>query len=81
MKTSDKTETISFSVKGQVVIPRGLRRKFEIEEGTRAIVYPEGDHIVIKPITAQHYKRIRGSLKGTKALEVFLAERKRERDI
>lgn len=81
MRTSDKAETISFSVKGQVVIPRGLRKKFEIEEGTRAIVYPEGDHIVIKPITAQHYKRIRGSLKGTKAMEVFLAERKREREI
>ncbi len=72
---------ISFSVKGQVVIPRGIRNAFEIGEGTRAVVYPEGDHIVIKPITARHYKRIRGSLKGTKAMDVFLAERRRERDI
>ncbi|MDO9541301.1 MAG: AbrB/MazE/SpoVT family DNA-binding domain-containing protein, partial [Kiritimatiellia bacterium] len=70
-----------FSVKGQVVIPRWLRKEFEIEEGTRALVYPEGDHIALKPITAQYFRRLRGSLKGTKAMEVFLNERKREREL
>ena len=81
MKTTDKTDTISFTVKGQVVIPQWLRKLFEIENGTRALVYKEDDHIVLKPITAQHYKRLRGSLKGTKAMDVFLADRKRERDL
>ena len=81
MKTTDKTDTISFTVKGQVVIPQWLRKLFEIENGTRALVYKEDDHIVLKPITAQHYKRLRGSLKGTKAMDVFMAERKRERDL
>ncbi len=28
-----------------------------------------------------HFERLRGSLKGTKAMEVFMAERKRERDL
>ena len=81
MKLPDKTDTISFTVKGQVVIPQWLRKLFEIENGTRALVYKEDDHIVLKPITAQHYKRLRGSLKGTKAMDVFMAERKRERDL
>jgi AbrB family looped-hinge helix DNA binding protein len=80
MKATDKADTISFSVKGQVVIPQWLRKQFAIEDGTRALVYKEDDHIVLKPITAQHYKRLRGSLKGTKAMDVFMAERKRERD-
>ena len=36
MNMATKTETVYFSVKGQVVIPRRLRREYEIEEGTRA---------------------------------------------
>ena len=81
MKATDRTDTIYFTVKGQVVIPQWLRKLFDIENGTRALVYKENDHIVLKPITAQHYKRLRGSLKGTKAMDVFMAERKRERNL
>lgn len=81
MDPTSKTDTVSFTVKGQVVIPRWLRKDFEINEGTRAVVYKQNDHIVLKPLTAQHYRRLRGSLKGTKAMEVFMAERKRERDL
>ena len=81
MKTTEKTDTICFTVKGQVVIPQWLRKQFDIENGTRALVYKEDDHIVLKPITAQHYKRLRGSLKGTKAMDIFMGERKRERDL
>ena len=47
MKTTHKTDTIRFSVKGQVVIPRWLRKEFEIEDGTRAYVYQDGDAIVL----------------------------------
>ncbi len=61
--------------------PRWLRRDFEINEGTRAVVYKQNDHIVLKPLTAQHYSRLRGSLKGTKAMDVFMSERKREREL
>ena len=81
MKTTQKNDAVFFSVKGQVVIPRWLRKEFEIEEGTRALVYPEGDHIALKPITPKYIRSLRGSLKGTKAMEVFLNERKREREL
>lgn len=81
MKTTEAMDSIFFSVKGQVVIPQRLRKLFGIETGTRALVYPEDDHIVLKPITTGHYKRLRGCLKGTKAMEVFMAERKREREL
>ena len=81
MSATQKTDTVSFTVKGQIVIPRWLRKDFEIDEGTRAVVYKQDDHIVLKPLTAQHYRRLRGSLKGTKAMEVFMSERKREREL
>jgi AbrB family looped-hinge helix DNA binding protein len=81
MDTTSKTDTVVFTVKGQVVIPRWLRKDIEINEGTRAVVYKQNDHIVLKPLTTQHYRRLRGSLKGTKAMQVFMAERKREREL
>jgi AbrB family looped-hinge helix DNA binding protein len=81
MSLTTKTDTVNFGTKGQVVIPRRLRTEFEIEEGTRAQVYAENGHIVLKPITAKYIKSLRGSLKGTKAMEVFMSERKRERDL
>ena len=75
-----KTDTVSFTVKGQVVIPQWLRKQFEITTGTRAVVYPEGDHIILKPMTAKFYRSVRGSLKGSDAMKVLMAERKRERE-
>ena len=38
MSATIHAETVNFGTKGQVVIPRRLRREFEIEEGTRATV-------------------------------------------
>jgi AbrB family looped-hinge helix DNA binding protein len=81
MKPNQKTETICFSVKGQVVIPRWLRKEFGIEEGTRAYIYREGDTIVLKPITAKHIKNLRGSLKGAGVLKALTDDRKREREL
>ena len=81
MNTTLKTDMIHFTVKGQVVIPRWLRKEFDIEEGTRALVYQEGDAIVLKPITPRHIKNLRGSLKGSGALKALMDDRKRERDL
>jgi len=81
MKTIHRTDTICFTVKGQVVIPRWLRKEYEIEEGTRAQVYAEGDHIVLKPITPKYLKTLRGSLKGTGVLKALMDDRKREREL
>ena len=81
MKTIHRTDTIYFSVKGQVVIPRWLRREFDIEDGTRAFVYQDGDAIVLKPITPKHIKNLRGSLKGAGVLKALMDDRKREREL
>ena len=63
MNSNPPLETVSFSVKGQLVIPRRIRKHFEIEEGTRALIYIEGDRIVLKPLTKQHLRAVRGLLK------------------
>ncbi len=72
-------DTVCFSIKGQVVIPRRLRREFEIEAGTKAQVQSTPHGILIRPLTAKHIRSLRGSLKGSKAMEVLTSERKKER--
>jgi AbrB family looped-hinge helix DNA binding protein len=81
MKTISKIDTIHFTVKGQVVIPSWLRKEFDIEEGTRALVYSEGGAIILKPITPRHIKNLRGSLKGSGVLKSLIEDRKREREL
>lgn len=81
MGTTRKTDTVRFTVKGQVVIPRWLRREFEIKEGTRALIYQEDGYIVLKPMTVKHYDTLQGCLKGSGALKVLMAERKKEREL
>ena len=76
-----KTDIINFTVKGQVVIPRWLRKEFDIAAGTRAQVYAEGDHVVLRPITPKYLKTLRGSLKGTGVLKALMDDRQREREL
>lgn len=71
-------ETTSTS-KGQVVIPSALRRKYGIKAGTRFAVYEENGRIVLQPITKEYIRQLRGSLKGSGALEELMRERERER--
>jgi len=81
MSVALKPESVYFSVKGQVVIPRRLRKEFEIEDGTKATVVATPDGILIKPITAASIRRLRGILKrkpGEKPFAEQWAEHKRE---
>lgn len=81
MSVAAKTDTVYFSTKGQVVIPRWLRQEFEIEEGTRAHVVSTPQGILIKPLTRSYIKSLRGSLKGRGVMKAFLDDRKREREL
>ena len=60
-----KPETVRFTTKGQVVIPLRLRKQFEIEDGTKAVVQATPEGILLKPVTAALIKRGRGVLKRT----------------
>lgn len=77
----NKTNTVYFSVKGQIVIPRWLRKEFEIEEGTRAHVTATPQGILVKPLTRAYIKSLRGSLKGSGVMKALMDDRQREREL
>ena len=74
-----KTETVQFTVKGQVVIPARFRRDFQIEDGTKAAVIATPEGILLRPITRAYIKSLRGSLKGSGVMKAMMADRKHER--
>lgn len=81
MNVASKAESVYFSVKGQVVIPRRLRREYEIEEGTRAYVEGTPEGILIKPVTTKFIRSLRGSLKGKGVMKAMMEDRKAEREL
>jgi len=72
---TDKLETVWFTTKGQVVIPRRLRKQFDIEDGTKAVVQATPEGILLKPVTAALIKRGRGILKRMQGSNSLAEER------
>lgn len=80
MNVAAKPQSVYFSIKGQVVIPKRLREEFEIGEGTRAYVEATPDGILLRPVTAKFIRGLRGSLKGRGVLKALCEDRKAERE-
>ncbi len=68
------------TVKGQVVIPSKLRRKFGIKKGTHVFVYEKDGEIVVRPITDEYIESMAG-MTGTKGklLRALNEEKAKER--
>jgi AbrB family looped-hinge helix DNA binding protein len=75
-----KSEVGIVTTKGQLVIPAKLRRKYEIDVGTRIAFVEERNRLVLQPLTSVFIRSLRGSLKG-RALDILYEERKRDREL
>lgn len=76
-----KTETGVVTSKGQLVIPAKLRRRFGIRKGTLVSFLEDNGRLIVQPITLEFIASLRGSLKGGRAYEILMEERKRERSL
>ncbi len=72
----------SVTIKGQIVIPSRLRRKFAIKKGTQVFLFERGDEIVIKPITDEYIRSMAGVM-GTKGklLKALKDDKAKERNL
>lgn len=69
------------TVKGQVIIPARLRKKYGISKGTRVSVSELQEHgaIILRPLPDDPITASKGMLKGeTSILKALLKERKEE---
>ena len=57
-------EYATVKAKGQVVIPVDIRRKFQIDEGTRVAFLEEDGRLFIQPVTDEFIDAMQGLLAG-----------------
>ncbi len=71
------------TIKGQIVIPSKVRKKFGIREGTRIQIEVDelAHRIILTPITREYVHSLRGKYKGRGLLKALMAEKKREREL
>lgn len=74
MNTTTKTDRVWFSTKGQVVIPRWLRKEFHIADGTKAVVQATEEGILLKPVSRHAIGRLHGILKRKRGAKSFAEE-------
>jgi len=68
------------TIKGHVIIPAALRKKYKIKKGSKLSVYEgEGGVIIIKPLPEDPIDASRGVLKGgASVLKALLKDRREE---
>jgi AbrB family looped-hinge helix DNA binding protein len=57
-------EYATVKAKGQVVIPVDIRRKFQIDEGTRVAFLEEEGRLFLQPVTDEFIEGMKGILAG-----------------
>lgn len=70
--------TVTVSIKGQMVIPSDIRKKYHIKPRTKVEIFDKGKEIVIIPLPDDPVKDSRGILKGV-ATKDLLKLRQKER--
>jgi AbrB family looped-hinge helix DNA binding protein len=73
---------VKTTVKGQVVIPAKLRKKYHIVKGTKVKIIERDGEIIIKPLLTDPVKEARGIFKGgNSAIKTLLSERAKEAEV
>jgi AbrB family looped-hinge helix DNA binding protein len=73
---------VTSTVKGQIVIPAPLRKKFKISKGTRVYVYDDGERIIVEPVQDDPVISGKGMLKTNgRVLRSLITDREKESEL
>jgi AbrB family looped-hinge helix DNA binding protein len=68
--------------KGQLVIPAGIRKRFNIKKGTKFSVAEDGSKIVLQPLTDEYFENMAGILKTKgKLSKILINERAQDQEL
>jgi AbrB family looped-hinge helix DNA binding protein len=75
-------ETSVVTVKGQIVVPAKIRRKFGIRKGTKIAFIEQHGKLIIQPLDRSYFDSLAGVL-GTqgKLLKSLMEDKKKEREL
>jgi AbrB family looped-hinge helix DNA binding protein len=75
-------ETSIVTVKGQIVVPAKIRRKFGIRKGTKIAFIEQHGKLIIQPLDKSYFDSLAGVL-GTqgKLLKSLMEDKKKEREL
>jgi len=75
-------ETSVVTVKGQIVVPAKIRRKFGIKKGTKIAFVEQNGKLMIQPLDKNYFECLAGIL-GTDGdmLKGLLEDKKKEREL
>ena len=68
--------SVSVSVKGQLVIPASIRKKYRLEPRTRVEIIDTGEEIVLVPLPKDSFRESRGILCGVSSRDLQIMRRK-----
>ncbi len=71
---------IYVTTKGRIVIPVPCAENMASRVGTRILIKDNGEEIVLQPVTKRYIQKLRGSLKGTGALDALVEERRKDKE-
>ena len=67
------------TIKGQILIPAAMRKKYHLNKGSRIAIFDKEGEIILKPVKENIIEYGHGLLKkGSAALKVLLQERRRD---
>ncbi|MBI3578863.1 MAG: AbrB/MazE/SpoVT family DNA-binding domain-containing protein [Ignavibacteriales bacterium] len=75
-------ETSIVTVKGQIVVPAKIRRKFGIKKGTKIAFIEQNGKLMIQPLDKSYFESLAGVL-GTEGrlLKSLMDDKKKEREL
>ncbi len=75
-------ETSVVTIKGQIVVPAKIRKKFNIKKGTKVAFIEQNGRLIVQPLDKDYFESLAGIL-GTKGdmLQSLMEDKKREREL
>jgi AbrB family looped-hinge helix DNA binding protein len=75
-------ETSVVTIKGQIVVPVKIRRKFGMKKGTKIAFIEQNGKLFIQPLDKSYFESLAGVLATEgKMLKSLMEDKKREREL